>query len=131
MGKAIDFLSTNNENFLLVGDFNSKEPNNSVKDFWDVYGFKHLIKESTCYKNPNNPKYIDLMLTNKNRSFPNSCATETGLSDFHKMTASVLNVILRKRSRKSYFIGTTKISLMKVLDHLFLTRMETYKIIMY
>ena len=69
MGKAIDFLTTNFENFLLVGDFNAEESNNSVKDFCNVYGFKHLIKESTCYKNANNPKCINLMLANKNRSF--------------------------------------------------------------
>ena len=52
-----------------MGDFNAEESNNSVKDFCDVYGFKHLIKESTCYKNANNPKCINLMLANKNRSF--------------------------------------------------------------
>ena len=69
VGKAIDFFTTNFENFLLVGDFNAEESNNSVKDFCDVYGFKHLIKESTCYKNANNPKCINLMLANKNRSF--------------------------------------------------------------
>ena len=28
------------------------------------------------------------MLTNKNCSFQNSCAIETGLYDFHKMTVS-------------------------------------------
>ena len=46
MGKSTDFFSTNYENFLLVGDFNAEESNNSVKDFCDVYGFQHLIKES-------------------------------------------------------------------------------------
>ena len=130
MGKANDLLSTNYEN-LSVGDVNAEESNISVKDFCDVYGFKHLIKESTCYKNPNNPKCINLMLTNKNRSFQNSCAIETGLSDFHKMAVSVLKCYFAKVELKVTFIGTIIISLMKVLDHLFLTRMETYKIIMY
>ena len=124
MGKATNILSTNYENFLLVGDFNVEESNNSVKNFCDVYGF-------TFYKNPNNPKCIDLMLANKNRCFQNSVAIETGLSDVHKKTALSLNVILPKQSRKSYFIWTINISPKKVLDHLFLTRMETYKIIMY
>ena len=92
MGIAIDFLSTSYENFLLVGDYNAEESNNSVKDFCDVCGFKH----STCYKNPNNPKCIDLMLTNKNCSFQNSCAIETGLFDFHKMAVSVLKCYFAK-----------------------------------
>ena len=30
------------------------------------------------------------MLTNRNRSFQNSCVIDTGLSDFHKMTVTVL-----------------------------------------
>ena len=42
------------------------------------------------YKNPNNPKSIDLMLTNRQHSFQNSCVIDTELSDFHKMTVTVL-----------------------------------------
>ena len=103
MGKAIDFLSAKYENFLLVGDFNAEESNNSIKDFCDVYGFKHLIKDSTCCKNPDNPKCIDLMLTNKNRSFQGSCVIETGLSDFHKMTVSVLKCYFEKAEPKVIF----------------------------
>ena len=37
-------LPVTRKNFLLVGDFNAEESNNSVKDFGDVCGFKHLIK---------------------------------------------------------------------------------------
>ena len=37
-------LPITRKNFLLVGDFNAEESNNSVKDFGDVCGFKHLIK---------------------------------------------------------------------------------------
>ena len=79
-----------------MGDFNAEESNNSVKDFCDVYGFTHLIKESTSYKNPNNPKCIDLMLTNKNCNFQNFRAIETGLSDFHKMIVSLIKCYLGK-----------------------------------
>ena len=60
MGKTIDFLSTNYKNFLLVGHFNAEESNTSVKDFCDIYEFKYLIKEPTCYKNPYNSKSVDL-----------------------------------------------------------------------
>ena len=47
-------------------------------------------------KNPDKPKCIDLLLTNKNRSFQNSCVIDTGLSDFHKMTVTVLRSHLNK-----------------------------------
>ena len=35
------------------------------------------------------PSCIDLILSNRPRIFQNSCAIETGLSDFHKMTLTV------------------------------------------
>ena len=36
------------------------------------------------------------MLTNKPRSFQTQCVIETGLSDFHRMTISVLKMHFRK-----------------------------------
>ena len=47
-----------------------------------------------------NPEAISLLLTNSVRSFQNSCALETGLSDFHKMTVTVLKSYLEKKQRK-------------------------------
>ena len=55
-----------------------------------------LIKQPTCFKNPENSSCIDLILTNKPRSFQNTCVIETGLSDFHRMTVSVLKTHFRK-----------------------------------
>ena len=40
------------------------------------------------------------MLTNKPRSFQNSSVLETGLSDFHLLTFSVLKTTYRKRPPK-------------------------------
>ena len=71
-----------------------------IKDFCDMYSFKNLIKEPTCYKSPTNPKCIDLMLTNRDRTFLNSCVIETGLPDFHKMTVTVLRPFLKKAEPK-------------------------------
>ena len=56
----------------------------NLKDFCNLYLLKNLIKKPTCFKNPENPKTIDLMLTNRPRSFCNSDTLETRLSDFHK-----------------------------------------------
>ena len=44
----------------------------------------------TCFKNPINPLYIDEMLTNHPRSFQNSLSIDTGLSDFYRMTVTVM-----------------------------------------
>ena len=52
--------------------------------------------EPTCLKSPENPYSIDLILTSRPRSFENSCAIETGRSDFHKMTFTVMKKSLQK-----------------------------------
>ena len=59
---------------------------------------KNLIKKPTCFRNPENPKTIDLILTNRPRSFCNSDTLETGLSDFHKLTVTVLKMFFKKQS---------------------------------
>ena len=66
------------------------------KDFCDVFNLKNLIKEPTCIKSVLNPSSIDVILTNKCNFFHNSFALETGLSDYHKMTVTVLKTYLHK-----------------------------------
>ena len=44
-----------------------------------------------------NPSCVDLILTNRPRSFQNSCTLENGLSDFHKMTLTVLKSSFAKQ----------------------------------
>ena len=68
--------------------------------FCDIYSFKHLVKEPTCYKNIENPKCIDLKLTSRQRNFQNSCVIQTALSDFHKMTETVLKSYFHKQESK-------------------------------
>ena len=55
-----------------------------------------MINQPTCYKNPDKSTCIDLILTNCPGSFQNSCVIETGLSDFHKMTATVMKTSYQK-----------------------------------
>ena len=70
------------------------QANNSVVSvFSDTYDIKSLIKRSTCYKNPNKPSRIDLMLKNKPQIFKHSCVIKTGLPDFHRVTVTVMKAI--------------------------------------
>ena len=48
-------------------------------------------------QNPTNPLCADLITTNKLRSFQNSCRFETGHSDYHKMTLTVLKSSFAKQ----------------------------------
>ena len=78
IGKAIDHYNPNYENFVVIGDFNSEESNSKLCDFSDSYGLKNLIVNPTCLKSSDNPRTIDLILTNKKRSFTGSSTVETG-----------------------------------------------------
>ena len=100
ISKSLDTLLTKYDNVFLMGDFNADKNNTSLEDFCQLYNLKHLIKVPTCYKNPENPSIIDLMLTNSPYSYQNSCAIETGLSGFHKMTVTVLKTFFQKKGPK-------------------------------
>ena len=58
------------------------------------------MKQPTCFKNPNNPTLIDLILANHPKSFHLSSVFETGLSDFHKLTLTVLKTFHVKHKPK-------------------------------
>ena len=54
----------------------------------------------TCYKNLENPTMIDLFFTNNPNSSQNSTKYETSLSDFQKMTFTILQAFFKKQSLK-------------------------------
>ena len=73
-----------------------------------VYNYKNIIRYKTCYKNPENPKCIYLMMTNISKSFQNSLAIETGLSDIHKMCLTVLKFSTPNKNRILFIIKVTR-----------------------
>ena len=80
--RELDLHSSNYENFILLGDFKSEMTDTNLKDFFcNLYLLKNLIKKHTYFKNPKNPKTIDLILINRPRSFCNSDTLEIVLSD--------------------------------------------------
>ena len=85
---------------MLLGDFNVESSDPVLNDFRNVYNFFSLVKEPTCFKNPDNPSCIDLFLTNRPRSFQNTFTIETGISDFHKMVITVMKVFYKKQKPK-------------------------------
>ena len=94
--RSLDLYYAEYEHFIIAGDFNTEVAQTSIKVFCDSYEFKNLIKDATCYKNPENPPCIDLILTNNFNSFQNSGVIETDLSDFHKMTVTVMKTTFEK-----------------------------------
>ena len=97
VGKGLDKFLGKYDNMLLLGDFNADKYNVALIDFCETYNLSNLITQPTCYKNPHNPSSIDVMLTNRKRNFCNSITIETGLSDYHKLTISVLKTYFKKK----------------------------------
>ena len=95
LGIAIDRYSEKSENFLLLGDVNKEETDEQLHNFMIGCALKNMMKEPTCFKSEN-PRLIDLILTNRYRSFQNTTTVETGLSDFHKMVLTVLKTTYQK-----------------------------------
>ena len=71
-----------------------------MSSFCDVLDRTSLIKESTCYKIPDNQSCIDLILTNKALSFQCSCVAETELYDSHQMILTVTKMKFQKLKPK-------------------------------
>ena len=93
----LDFHSSPYNNIIILGDFNMGVEELHMVFIWfcENYNLQNLIKQPTCYKNPSRPTSIDLILTNVPRSFQSNWFIETGLSDFHLMTLTVM--------KKSFF----------------------------
>ena len=85
MGPILDHISKF-ENLLLPDDFNSEMSEKVMIEFCNTYNFKNLTKDPTCFKNVHNPSTIDLIPTDKPRSYLNNITIESGLSDHHKLT---------------------------------------------
>ena len=94
--KTLDTYYGKYENVVFLGDFNAGIEETTMKSFCESYNLTNLIKQPTCFKNPEKPSCIDLTLTNRPKSFQTTCVIETGLSDFHRMTVSVLKMRFRK-----------------------------------
>ena len=75
----------------------------ALRNFCDLYQLKNLVREPTCFKNPDNPSCIDLFLTNCSRSFQDIQVIQTCLSDFHKMNLTVSKIFFTKQKHETFF----------------------------
>ena len=100
MGKYLDHYMQFYDNILLIGDFNAEPEHKEIVEFCDIYNLVNLVKQPTCFKSVHNPSCIDLILTNRPKMFMHTTVYETGLSDFHKMTLTVLKSYFKKQPPK-------------------------------
>ena len=106
--RNLDLYYAGYENLIMIGDFDTEPHRFDMKDFCESYKLSNLNEEPTCYKNPEHPSCMDLILTNCPRSFQNLCVIETGLSDFHKMTFTLMKSTFEKFKPKVIFYRNFK-----------------------
>ena len=85
VGKALDFYGAKYENFIVMGDLNTTDSEEVLSEFLEEREFSNLVHFPTCFKSDTNPSAIDLIITNKPKSFQNTIGISMGLSDFHEM----------------------------------------------
>ena len=78
----MDAFSKNDDNVILLGDFNTCINDNAMKSYCSLNDLTSLIHQPTCHKNPDKPIFIDLILTNRPNYFQQNYVFETGLSNF-------------------------------------------------
>ena len=81
---------------MVIGGLNAEVNLECMKRFCETFHLNSPIKVLTCYMNPKKPSCTDLLLTNRPKSFQSSSAVEPGLSDFHKMTVTVITTTFEK-----------------------------------
>ena len=92
--KQLEAFSERYQHFLIMGDFNADVSDPSVTSCCTFFKLRSIVKQPTCYKNPENPSCMDLFITNCTRSFLNTSLYETGLSDFHKLVVTIYEQVL-------------------------------------
>ena len=82
LSKIIDKNSSCYDKYLCIIDFHSELSETAIRKFCDLYKLKNVVREPAFLKNPDNPSWIDLFLTNCSRSLQNTKVIETGLLHF-------------------------------------------------
>ena len=101
--KILNIYSALYDKFVLIGDFHVEESEDTLAYFLNCHNASNLVRDKTCFKSLSNPKYIDLIITNKAGCFQNTIATCVGLSDCHKFVTTVLKASFKKALPKEVF----------------------------
>ena len=96
---SLEQTLTKYDNSIIMGDINIDLYNkhdsgyNRLKQFCDTFNLTNLIKDKTCHTK-NHKSSIDIILTNKPKSFQHTVVFETGIGDYHLMICTSLKTCL-------------------------------------
>ena len=101
LSKSLDQILDSYENLIIIGDININSLDKSaskfkhLKNFCDSYDMTNLIKEPTCFQSET-PTSIDVIITNRPRSFMHTKSIVNGLSDFHSLIMTMFKAQMSK-----------------------------------
>ena len=87
---SIDKATRKYDRIIIIVDININSFDESIQRFssltelCDIFCLQNLIRYTTC-ETSNSSSSVDVVLTNKSRSFQNSSTVATGISDVHNM----------------------------------------------
>ena len=99
----MDKLNSTYDNLVLVEDFNAEPEEESISEFLNLYNLKNLLKQKTCFKNPDKLTCIYLILINCPHNLQNMDNFETRFSDFHKLSFTALKQRFPKQKPRVIF----------------------------
>ena len=100
LSKTLGQLSCQYDKTMLIGDFNLTIIYKSLENFMTTFDQECLIKKPTCFQS-SNPTCIDLILTNKKKSFKNTDVIEVGISNHHSLIVTALESLPLKGDAKT------------------------------
>ena len=95
------------DSLLIVGDFNSEMVESAMENVCGTYHLHNLLEDPTCFKNTYKRSCIDLLLTYQTNKLQTnfgkepllkSQTLETGWTDFHKSTLTVIKTHYKKQN---------------------------------
>ena len=95
---------------LLIGDFNIEISEQRTESFLYMHELCNLVKEKTCFKNMQNPDYVELMMFSLFFLRLRTIAISTGLSDCHKLVLTVLKTTVPRSQPKEITYRDYKIT---------------------
>ena len=106
LNKFLSNVTRKYENVLVVGDLNidilykKKDSKNYLSDFCATFSLSNLISEVTWVKSLVGSS-IDVMLTNRPRSFHHISLIETGMNDCRKLILSLFRAFFKRIPAKT------------------------------
>ena len=85
---------------LLLEISIQKDSKNYLSDLCDIFSLVNLISEVTCVKSSVG-SLIDVMLTNRSKSFHHTSLIETGMRDCFKMILSLFRAFFKRIPTKT------------------------------